>query len=309
MKVLVGVDGSSNSLATVSFVGRLLSVGRDELILAYVGPPLPIPGDDTMDPAVAARAQGALNRAVLDEAVLRLPDEWQSKAQRIELSGAPGTQLLATADERGVDLIAVGCRGTGFFERFLIGSVSRAIAYSARMSVLVVKTTGGPDSEKLAGTADGTFRMLAASDGSEFGERIAAIVSQLSWPDRSRGWVISVVQPMFAHQLPNWLEPLQRDPDVQAMAEAWQKEYDLQIAEAVDDAKQYQTKLPAEFRATEPIVAQGNPAEQILATIARQKIDLAIVGSRGRGAVERLLVGSTSARVLGEAPCSVLISR
>ena len=40
--------------------------------------------------------------------------------------------------------------------------------------------------------------------------------------------------------------------------------------------------------------------------IARQKIDLTIVGSRGHGAVERLLVGSTSARVVNEAPCSVL---
>jgi nucleotide-binding universal stress UspA family protein len=309
MKALVGVDGSSNSLATVSFVGRLLSVEQDELILAYVVPPLPIHGDDKMDPAVAARAQGALNRAVFEEAVLRLPDEWQAKAEQIELSGVPSTQLLAAADERGIELIAVGSRGTGFIERFLIGSVSRAIVYSAKMSVLVVKTTGGPDSERLAGTADGTFRMLVASDGSEFGEQIATLVSRLSWPDRSRGWVIRVVQPMFVHQLPDWLEPIQRDPDVQAMAEAWQKEYDQQLAQAVDDLKQYQTKLPTEFRATEPLVTQGNPAEQVLATIARQKIDLAIVGSRGQGAVERLLVGSTSARVLNEAPCSVLIAR
>jgi len=309
MKVLVGVDGSSNSLATVSFVGRLLAVERDELVLAYVAPPLPILSDDQMDPAVAARAQGALNRAVFDEAVMRLPEQWPPKVERIELNGAPGTRLLAAADERGIELIAVGCRGTGLWERFLIGSVSRAVAYSAAVPVLVVKTTGGPDSEKLAGTADGTFRMLAAYDGSEFGERIAAVLSQLSWPDRSRGWVTSVVQPMFVHQLPDWLEPLQRDPDVQAMAEAWQKEYDRQLAQVVEDVKQYQTKLPTEFRATEPIVSQGNAAEQILATIARQKIDLAIVGSRGRGAVGRLLIGSTSARVLNEAPCSVLITR
>jgi nucleotide-binding universal stress UspA family protein len=67
--------------------------------------------------------------------------------------------------------------------------------------------------------------------------------------------------------------------------------------------------LPKIFRATEPIVAQGHPAEQILAMIARQKIDLAVVGSRGLGAVERLLVGSTSARIVNEAPCSVLIAR
>jgi len=296
-------------LATVSFVGRLLSVVRDELILAYVAPPLPFVGDDHLDPAVATRAQGALSSAVFDEAVLRLPNEWQSKAQRVELSGAPGVQLLKLADERGADMIAVGFRGTGLFERFLLGSVSRAVVHSARVSVLVVKTAGGPDSEKLAGTADGIFRALVAYDGSEFGDRITALASKLSWPERSRGWAITVVPPMFVHQLPKWLQPIQRDPDVQAMAEAWQKEHDQQLAQAVDDVKTYQEELPEMFRPTEPIVAQGHPAEQILATIARQKIDLAIVGSRGHAAIERLLVGSTSARVVQEAPCSVLIAR
>ena len=93
------------------------------------------------------------------------------------------------------------------------------------------------------------------------------------------------------------------------MAEAWQKEYDLQLEQAVGDLKKYQATLPEIFRTTEPIVAQGHPAEQVLAMIARRKIDLTIVGSRGHGAVERLLVGSTSARVVNEVPCSVLIAR
>ncbi len=309
MKVLVGVDGSSNSLATVTFVGRLLSVERDKLVLAYVSPPVPFLGDEQLDPGVAARAQGALSGAVFDEAVIRLPEAWQPRAERLELTGSPGASLLEAADERGVDLVAVGFRGTGLFERFLLGSVSRAVVHSARVPVLVVKTAGGHGSEKIAGTPDGTFRVLAAYDGSEFGERIAALVGQVSWPDGARGWVISVVPPMFVHHLPDWLQPIQRDADVQAMAEAWQKEYEQQLAQAVDDLQRFQTGLPEIFRATEAIVAQGNPGEQILGMITRQKIDLAVVGSRGQSAVERLLIGSTSARIVSEAPCSVLIAR
>ena len=308
MRVLVGVDGSSNSLATVAFVGRLLSVEHDEIILAYVAPPLPFLGDE-LDPGVATRAQGALSSAVFDEAVLRLPGEWQSRVERVELSGSPGAGLLEAADQKGAELIAVGFRGTGLFEQFLLGSVSRAVVQTARVPVLVVKTTGGQESEKIAGTPDGTFRALAAYDGSEFGERIAALTGKLTWPDGARGWVMTVVPPMFVHQLPDWMQPVQRDPDVQAMAEAWQKEYDLQLEQAVGDLKKYQATLPEIFRTTEPIVAQGHPAEQVLAMIARRKIDLTIVGSRGHGAVERLLVGSTSARVVNEAPCSVLIAR
>jgi nucleotide-binding universal stress UspA family protein len=309
MKVLVGVDGSSNSLATVAFVGRLLSAEGNELLLAYVAPPLPYLGDEQLDPGVSSRAQMALANAVFDEAVMRLPDEWQSQVKRLELAGDPATALLQAADDRSAELVAVGFHGTGLFERFLLGSVSRAVVHSARVPVLVVKTTGGPTSEKIAGTPDGSFRMLAAYDGSEFGARIVALANRLSWPEAARGWVIRVVPPMFVHQLPNWLKPVERDPDVEAMAQAWRREHDQQIEQAVGELKQFQTQLPAEFRATEPIVAQGHPAEQILAMISRQKIDLAIVGSRGVSAVERLLVGSTSARVINEAPCSVLVAR
>src|SRR5262245_7097181 len=132
MKVLVGVDGSSNSMATVAFTGRLVSADRDELVLAYVSPPLPYVGDDQLDPGVVSRAQGALANAVFDEAVMRLPETWQAHAQRLELTGDPGAGLLEAAQRQGVDLIAVGFRGTGLFERFLLGSVSRAVVHSAQ---------------------------------------------------------------------------------------------------------------------------------------------------------------------------------
>lgn len=308
MRVLIGIDGSSNSLATASFVGRMLSVSQDELILAYVAPPPPFLGED-VDPGVAERAQRALSNAVFDEALVRLSEEWQPRTERLELSGAPGPMLLQTADEKQADLIAVGFRGTGFFERLMLGSVSRAVVHTAKVPVLVVKTTGGPESEKTAGTPDGIFRVLATNDGSEFGSRIATLAARFAWPERTRGWVARVVPPMFVHQLPAWLEPMQRDPDVEAMADAWRREHEEQIAEATKELKAFQQTLPAAFQHTEPLIAQGNPAEQVLDVITRHKIDLAIVGSRGNTTLERLMVGSTSARIINESPCSVLIAR
>ena len=52
MKVLVGVDGSSNSFAAVEFVGRLLSAERDELVLLFAAPEMSIADDDRLDSAV-----------------------------------------------------------------------------------------------------------------------------------------------------------------------------------------------------------------------------------------------------------------
>jgi nucleotide-binding universal stress UspA family protein len=47
----------------------------------------------------------------------------------------------------------------------------------------------------------------------------------------------------------------------------------------------------------------------ILQVIREKAIDLAVLGTRSRGAMQRLLLGSTSEEVLREAPCSVLIVR
>jgi len=53
---------------------------------------------------------------------------------------------------------------------------------------------------------------------------------------------------------------------------------------------------------------QGLPyEEEVLAQV--RKVDLIVMGSRGRGRLEAALLGSVSQRVVQEAPCPVLIVR
>jgi nucleotide-binding universal stress UspA family protein len=311
MKVLVGVDGSSHSLATVSFVGRLLSVERDELIISYVSPGVPYVGDEQLDPAVAARAQSALSSAVFDEAVARLPAEWQSRAVRAELSGSPAASLLASIDERGVDLVAVGFRGAGLFERVMLGSVSRAIVQSAKVPVLVVKLQPAAAAEDFPATetARGEFRVLVAYDGQPVAAQAAALLARFDWPPDTRGFVLSVVRPMFVAELPDWLLPITRDADVRAMAEAWEKEHIAQKTQSGEQLREFQQTLPDCFRASQPIVAEGHAGEQILAAVAERQVDLVVMGSRGQGGVARLLLGTTTDQVIAAATASVLIVR
>ena len=76
MKVLVGVDGSSNSFAAVEFAGRLLSPDRDQLMLLFATPALST--EEELDPAVEQRARLVLSRAVLEAALERLPAAWRA---------------------------------------------------------------------------------------------------------------------------------------------------------------------------------------------------------------------------------------
>jgi nucleotide-binding universal stress UspA family protein len=311
MKALVGVDGSSNSLAAVEFVGRLLSPERDQVTLLYVAPEVAFGGDDKLDAAVQQRARNALSRAVFDEALARLPAEWQTKIEAVEHAGAPGAVILEAAERRQVDMVAVGFRGTTLFERLMLGSVSRAVVHTAPMPVLVVKTVPSHDDriEKPAGMGDRKLRVLVTYDGAAFGARIAAHLKKIEWPAVTEGHVMTVVSPMHVSELPDWLQQKARDPDVAAMAEAWKKEHEQNVEAARQELAAFQQTLPASFRSQPPIVAEGRPADEIVAQLESSPFDLVVLGSRGQGSVSRLLLGSTSSQVLGCSPASALIVR
>lgn len=56
-------------------------------------------------------------------------------------------------------------------------------------------------------------------------------------------------------------------------------------------------------------VAVGHPAEQIVHKADEEKVDLIVMGHRGRSFVQRWLLGSVSKRVLSYAHCAVTIVR
>jgi nucleotide-binding universal stress UspA family protein len=53
----------------------------------------------------------------------------------------------------------------------------------------------------------------------------------------------------------------------------------------------------------------GNPAEEIIKVAAKQRADLIVMGPKGLGAIDRVLLGSVSMQVLQCANCPVLVVR
>jgi nucleotide-binding universal stress UspA family protein len=310
MKVLIGVDGSSNAFAAVEFVGRLLSAERDELVLLFATPAMSF-DDERLDPSIEDRARAALSRAVLEAALERLPPAWKEKAQQRQLSGSASTALLEAIDAEKADMIAVGFRGTGgIVESFVLGSVSRAIVHTAKVPALVVKSVA--ESDKPANQSPGPLtrhmHVLAAVEDPAAAYRGVEFMKQFTWPEETRGWVMTVIKPMMLHNLPDWVH-IKRDPDIAAMADAWQSEHKQSLQKAREELDKFRAALPECFTKEEIVIAEGRPAETLLEVIHEKAIDLAVLGSRGRGAMQRLLLGSTSEEVLREAPCSVLIVR
>jgi len=66
--------------------------------------------------------------------------------------------------------------------------------------------------------------------------------------------------------------------------------------------------LKAGFTA-EPIYKIGDPAEEIMKVAAKQHADMIVMGAKGLTAIDRILLGSVSTRVVQYANCPVLVVR
>lgn len=59
----------------------------------------------------------------------------------------------------------------------------------------------------------------------------------------------------------------------------------------------------------EMIVEYGEPADKLMEFAKREQMDVIVIGSSGKGFIQRRLKGSVSHRVASSAPCSVYIVR
>jgi nucleotide-binding universal stress UspA family protein len=90
----------------------------------------------------------------------------------------------------------------------------------------------------------------------------------------------------------------------------------VELEAVLDDAREhYEEGFKRIRERTDPdvqfetAIAVGHPAEQIVHRAETEHSDLIILGNRGHSRIERLLLGSTSERVLRYAHCPVMIVR
>lgn len=300
MRVLVGYDGSEHSqgaLATVAGLPLPSESTVDVLVvveltrLTGAGPAL-VPDVAAML-AEVHREQIAQGERLAEEARAALA-KYGLKGEALTRIGQPGLTLVEFAEERAVDLIVVGAKGVTGLERFLLGSVSADVARHAHCSVLVTRLPTRP-----------IQRVLLATDGSAPSRTaVEAVASgELPLPAEAEYLVVSALPP--AHGILGL-------PDLLSFASIGQSPEETRAARGaaaqrvVDEAVAVLERAGRRARA---LVDEGRPAEVILDVAESESADLIVVGSRGLGGLQRLLMGSVAAEVLRHAPCSVLVAR
>lgn len=144
------------------------------------------------------------------------------------------------------------------------------------------------------------MRLLLAYDGSGGAETARALTAKLELPPGSQIRVCAVV---------NGPPQLRGGPDLPPTSTpiSHSDEPTMRNAELQLDA--VAATLRTLDRHAEGRMLHGHPASAILAEARECDVDLIVMGNRGHGPLQSILVGSVSAEVVDHAPCPVLVAR
>ncbi len=183
-------------------------------------------------------------------------------------------RIVDQAEKNDIDLIVMARRGAEGWGRMQVGSTTVKVCGMAPASVLVVPRGGQLPRN----------RILVATDGSAHSAGAAAMAVRLALLCGLPVTVVSVTLP--GHN-------------------------DQRRAEAADAVERVRASLAAAGLDAEGMTVESvRPETGIVTTAAAKGADLIIVGTHGRsGLLEKVLIGSVSERVIGDASCPVLVVR
>ena len=146
MKILLAVDGSEDSAAAVEEVAQRPWPPQSEVkVITAAEMPLMVgmepwvPSQEYFDQVEKAIREAA--KEIIDAALEKLKtiEDKTLKISSEMIQGPPREAIVGEAERWGADLIVMGSRGLGAFNRLLLGSVSSAVVHHAKCSVEIVR--------------------------------------------------------------------------------------------------------------------------------------------------------------------------
>lgn len=289
MRILIAVDTfATTELLTNAFasrpwprgtVARVVSVVEDEAVPQEVW-------RATAHTAEAVRLEMG-RRAEQISTLTVAPLRWLGVEAEVEvLRGDPQWLIPSEARKWGADLILIRAHNRTDFRNWMLGSVAKSVARNAPCSVEVIRAPSGRRRDP-----DGGMRILLATDGSEHSEEAVRAVAERPWPNHTEVKVMSMVNPVAYS-----FEELG----------FYKGERTERAHRTINEAARVLTA--AGLRVTAEVVA-GRPARRIVRAAMEMGADLIVVGTEDREGLNRLLRGSVSEDVAGDAHCSVSIVR
>ena len=277
-KILVAVDGSDSSKNAFRQACR---IARDDKSWITVLTAIPL-FEDQFD---VLSMKEKVTRTLREEGdkilagIKKVAEEEDAYIRQIIKEGSPFEVKLNSAEENNYDLIVMGRRGISHLERALVGSVTAGVIAHSRRDVLVIPKD----------TILGWENILLSTDGSKYSAISSNKAIELAKSYGSNLTAVSIVD----------------------VTDEFYTEAPDAVEELIRKAKQYVEDIQkrANGLSINTLVQEGETYE-VITDLARELMSNVIVmGSHGRTGVKRFLIGNVAEKVIGYAPCPVLIAK
>ncbi|WP_028648564.1 universal stress protein [Nocardiopsis sp. CNT312] len=291
--VVVGIDGSDNSNAALEWAAveadrrgvpltLVYALGMPLIVTAYGRPVRFQPTQEISDQA--------------DQVMTRAVKRAQEIAPSVEIKTMTDLEEAPLAIIRHChphDLIVVGTRGMGSVASVFAGSVSVRLAAHAPCPVVAVPAAVGGSPKTTA-----LDRVVVGVDGSKHARRALGLAVDLVKEGSGELVVVNSWEVVFPH------DPVALTAaGYQRQDEVLDRESESMVAELIADvidAQGDEAGVPVSV-----IRTPKSPTDALLD--AAEDADAIVVGSRGRGSVLGLLLGSVSQSVLHRSKVPVVI--
>ncbi|SIO84370.1 universal stress protein [Nocardiopsis sp. JB363] len=291
-KVVVGVDGSDQSQAALEWAAAeavrrgvslhiVHALGMPLIVSAYGGPQRFQPTSEISGQADAVVTSAREKAAELQPSL---------KVETVTaLEEAP---LALIRQSHPHDLIVVGSRGLGSVAALFVGSVSVRVAAQAPCPVVVVPSENGKPTRTKLG------RVVVGVDDSKNARRALGLAMGLAAETEGELVVVN-----------SWEVPFPYDPVAMTSAgyqpqdDVFEQQSEALVAELLADVMDDQRE---DVNVEVSVVrSRSNPVSALLE--ASTEADAIVVGSRGRGSVRGLLLGSVSQGILHRSKIPVVV--
>ncbi len=179
----------------------------------------------------------------------------------------PANLIVQEAREKTADMVVIGRRGRKGLAKVLMGSATAKVVAHAPCNVLVVPRAARIECRNI----------VVATDGSEHAE--AAVSEAVEIAKRCGGHLIAVSA---------------------ILTEEQSEEAKVFVGDAAETAKKAGVTV-------ETMTPVGKPHDVITETAGGRGVDLIVIGAHGESGLKKLLMGSTTEKVIGRAGCAVLV--
>jgi nucleotide-binding universal stress UspA family protein len=289
--VLAATDFSATASRAVRWAAGLARSTGASLELVHVVPPLQeglevsLPQDVTSMLVEAAkhRLEGIAEDLLEAGAAPRLH----------VLAGRPVEQILELSESRRPLVLVVGTRGLSGMRHLLLGSTAERLVQRSRQPVLCIH----PEDRTVP---DSVTRILVPTDFSADAEHAARAALELFGlhPGAAR------LTLFHAHQLLQDFGVYGYDP-----GGVFLNSRELLGRTAARRLEERAVELRQRGLEVDTVIREGSAAEEIVAEVASGAYDVIAMGTRGRGGLRHLVLGSVAERVVQRAACPVLTVR